>query len=145
MDSLLGDVIRYGTGRRARALGREDLAGKTGTTNAADTWFSGYQRELAATVWVGFSDNRPLGDNEFGSNAALPVWIDLMEEALEGVPEHRPEQPPGIVQVRIDPLTGEAAPPDREDAIFEIFLAEHAPTAPGTVAREPEASPESIF
>lgn len=145
MDSLLGDVIRYGTGRRARALERDDLAGKTGTTNAADTWFSGYQRELAATVWVGFSDNRPLGDNEFGSNAALPIWIELMEEALQGVPEHRPEQPPGIVQVRIDPVTGEAAPPDQEDAIFEIFLAEHAPTAPETVGQEPEASPESIF
>ena len=65
MNSMLGDVVRYGTARRARALEREDLGGKTGTTNAADVWFSGFQRELAATAWVGFADNRPLGDNEF--------------------------------------------------------------------------------
>ncbi|MEE4361065.1 MAG: PBP1A family penicillin-binding protein [Pseudomonadales bacterium] len=145
MDSLLGDVIRYGTGRRARSLERGDLAGKTGTTNAADTWFSGYQRELAATVWVGFSDNRPLGDNEFGSNAALPIWIDLMDTALAGVPEYRAEQPPGIVQMPIDPATGLAALPNQDDSMLEIFLAEHAPVPADTVAQEPEASPESIF
>lgn len=145
MHSMLGDVIRYGTGRRARALERDDLGGKTGTTNEADTWFSGYQRELAATVWVGFSDNRPVGDNEFGSTTALPIWIDLMRSALDGVPEHVPEQPPGIVRVRIDRETGLLAPPGDPDAIFELFREEDVPRAAQDRAGTEEASPESIF
>lgn len=145
MHSMLGDVIRYGTGRRARSLERNDLGGKTGTTNEADTWFSGYQRELAATVWVGFSDNRPVGDNEFGSTTALPIWIDLMRAALDGVPEHVPEQPPGIVRVRIDPETGLLASPGDPDAIFELFREENVPTTADARPRSEEASPESIF
>ncbi|HSG89870.1 MAG TPA: PBP1A family penicillin-binding protein [Pseudomonadales bacterium] len=145
MQSMLGDVIRYGTGRRARSLERDDLGGKTGTTNEADTWFSGFQHELAATVWVGFSDNRPVGDNEFGSNAALPIWIDLMEDVLAGVPEYVADQPPGVVRMRIDPDTGQAASPGDPDAIFELFLAENAPAPAAAAAQEPEARPESIF
>jgi penicillin-binding protein 1A len=143
MNDILGDVIRKGTGRRALSLKRDDLGGKTGTTNAADTWFSGYQRTLAATVWVGFPDNSPLGNGEFGSNTALPIWIDFMESALAGVREHRPLQPPGLVQVRIDPETGEAAAPGAGGGLFEIFREEYAPrTAPG----ESEAPrPEEIF
>ena len=90
MDSLLRDVIRRGTGRRARALDRADIAGKTGTTDfATDTWFNGYHPSLVATAWVGFSDRRPMGEREFGSTAALPIWIDYMREALDGVPEVR--------------------------------------------------------
>jgi penicillin-binding protein 1A len=146
MHSMLGDVVRYGTARRARALERDDLGGKTGTTNEADVWFSGYQHELAATVWVGFGDNRALGDNAFGSNTALPVWIDFMETALDGVPEHEPVQPPGVVRVRIDPETGQPAPPDDPDAVFELFLSETAPTGAGATDEDaPEARPETIF
>lgn len=146
MHSMLGDVVRYGTARRARSLERDDLGGKTGTTNEADVWFSGYQHELAATVWVGFGDNRPLGNNAFGSNTALPIWIELMETALDGVPAYQPVQPPGVVEVRIDPETGQPAPPDDPDAIFELFLSEFAPTTTdGNGDEDPEARPESIF
>ncbi|MBL6716515.1 MAG: PBP1A family penicillin-binding protein [Pseudomonadales bacterium] len=143
MHSLLGDVIRYGTGRRALSLKRSDLGGKTGTTNAADTWFSGYQRSLAATVWVGFPDNSPLGNGEFGSNTALPIWIDFMETALKGVPEYRPIQPPGLIQVRIDPTTGEATAPGSREGIFEVFREEYAP-APAA-SKADAARPEEIF
>ncbi len=145
MHSMLGDVIRHGTGRRARALERDDLGGKTGTTNEADTWFAGYQRELASAVWVGFSDNRPLGSNVYGSNTALPIWIDFMRTALPQLPPHEPEQPPGIVRVRIDPSTGLIAPPGQQNAIFELFTEETAPQAESGQRSDPAARPESIF
>jgi penicillin-binding protein 1A len=130
MNTMLQDVVRRGTAVRAKSLNRSDLAGKTGTTNEADTWFNGYQKNLVATVWVGFSDHRPVGDNEFGSSSPLPIWIDFMRVALDGIPEEVGPQPPGVVTLKIDPRTGESAPPDQQDAIFEYFLAEHAPTAP---------------
>lgn len=146
MHSMLGDVIRHGTGRRARVLDRDDIAGKTGTTNEADTWFNGYQHQLAAVVWVGFADNRPVGEHEFGSNAALPIWIDFMKAALDGVPEYIPEQPPGVVRVRIDPATGRAASPEDPDAIFELFTTETAPKPEASQeTSDPQARPESIF
>ncbi|MDZ7826430.1 MAG: penicillin-binding transpeptidase domain-containing protein [Gammaproteobacteria bacterium] len=144
MHAMLGDVIQYGTGRRARSLERADLGGKTGTTNEADTWFSGYQRSLAATVWVGFSNNRPVGDNEFGSSTALPIWIELMETALEDVPEYVPQQPPGLVRMRIDPDTGLPAAPDDPDAIVELFREENAP-APASGQDDKDVRPETIF
>ena len=132
MHTMLQDVIQRGTAVRAKILNRSDLAGKTGTTNEADTWFNGYQRNLVATVWVGFSDHRPVGDSEFGSNTPLPIWIDFMRVALDGVPEDTRQQPAGVVTLKIDPRTGEPASPDEQNAIFEYFLAEHAPTANGT-------------
>ena len=143
MNDILGDVIRKGTGRRALSLKRDDLGGKTGTTNAADTWFSGYQRTLAATVWVGFPDNSALGNGEFGSNTALPIWIDFMESALAGVREHRRLQPPGLVEVRINPDTGEAAAPGDKGGLFEIFREEYAPRAAPGESVVPR--PEEIF
>jgi penicillin-binding protein 1A len=130
MHTMLQDVIRRGTAVRARSLNRSDLAGKTGTTNEADTWFNGYQQSLAATVWVGFSDHKPVGDNEYGSNTPLPIWIDFMKVALDGVPEQNRLQPPGVVTMKIDPRTGQPAPPDQRNGIFEYFLAEHTPKAP---------------
>ena len=128
MNSMLQDVIKRGTAIRARSLERNDIAGKTGTTNEADTWFNGYQKTLVATVWVGFSDHRPVGDNEYGSNSPLPIWMDFMKVALNGVPEEVRQQPPDVVTLKIDPRSGEPAPPDQQNAIFEYFLAEHAPT-----------------
>ncbi len=127
VDSMLRDVIRRGTGRRARILERNDIAGKTGTTNEADNWFNGYQQTVATTVWVGFSDHRPLGDNEYGSNSPLPIWIDFMKVALDGVPEVSRPQPPGVVTMKIDPRSGEAVAPDQPGAISEYFLTEYAP------------------
>jgi penicillin-binding protein 1A len=132
MNTMLQDVIQRGTAVRAKTLNRGDLAGKTGTTNEADTWFNGYQRNLAATVWVGFSDHRPVGDSEFGSNTPLPIWIDFMRVALAGVPEDTRQQPAGVVTLKIDPRSGGPASPDDQGAMFEYFLAEHEPSASGT-------------
>lgn len=138
MHTMLQDVVKRGTAVRARSLDRGDLAGKTGTTNEADTWFNGYQDQLVATVWVGFSDHRPVGDNEYGSNTPLPIWIDFMRVALDGVPEQQRLQPPGVVTLKIDPRTGEPAPPDQRNAIFEYFLQEHAPAKRPTQSTHPD-------
>ncbi|MDT8382815.1 MAG: penicillin-binding protein 1A [Gammaproteobacteria bacterium] len=126
--SMMRDVILYGTGRRARSLGRPDLAGKTGTTNDQhDAWFSGYTSNLVTTAWVGFDKPQPLGARETGGYAALPMWIEFMHTALKGLPVHVPEQPPGLVTVRIDPETGLLAKAGHPNAIFETFRQEHVP------------------
>ncbi|WP_075185423.1 penicillin-binding protein 1A [Teredinibacter haidensis] len=128
INSMLQDVIRRGTGIRAKALGRYDLAGKTGTTNGpADAWFSGYNSEIVATTWLGFDQIAPIGQREYGGKAALPIWIDFMRTALAGKPETTREQPPGIVTVRIDPETGDRARAGDPDAIFEYFRTENTP------------------
>jgi penicillin-binding protein 1A len=128
MQSMLRDVIKLGTGRRARALGRNDLAGKTGTTNdASDTWFNGFNSNLVASVWVGFRDQEPLGRNAYGSNIPLPIWIDFMRQALDGVPEQVMPQPPGVVNLRIDRETGQPTNLNNRSAIDEVFLSEYAP------------------
>jgi penicillin-binding protein 1A len=140
MHSMLRDVIRRGTGVRARReLGRSDIAGKTGTTNdAADTWFNGYHPDVATTVWVGFPNHQALGAVEYGSNRPLPIWIDYMREALQGVPETFPDQPPGVVTRKIDPATGMLAKAGNPDAIFEYFLGEHLPEEEAQSAEDPE-------
>ena len=138
MYSLMRDVIRRGTGRKARVLERGDLAGKTGTTNdLRDAWFSGFNADLVATAWVGFDRVRPLGRRETGGRAALPMWIEYMKEALANTPERNVEPPEGIVTVRIDPATGRIAGASHEGAVFESFRKERIPSrlverAPGT-------------
>ena len=128
MCSLLRDVVRRGTGRKALVLERDDLAGKTGTTNDQfDAWFSGFAPGLVATAWIGFDEFRPLGRRETGATAALPMWIAYMKEALEGVPQREDPPPEGIVTVRIDPETGELAGASHEGAVFESFRAERVP------------------
>ena len=128
MTSMMQDVVRRGTGRRAMALGRKDLAGKTGTTNdQRDAWFCGFNTELVTTVWVGYDRVQPLGNGETGSRAALPMWVDYMGQALKGVPESVMPQPPGLVTVRIDPKTGLRMPPGQSGGIFEIFRPEYVP------------------
>ncbi len=94
MTGMMQGVIQYGTGTRAKELGRRDLAGKTGTTNEQkDAWFSGFNPDVQATVWVGYDQPRPMGSKEFGGRAALPIWIDYMRVALDGIPD-RPLNPP---------------------------------------------------
>jgi penicillin-binding protein 1A len=128
MTSMMRDVIQRGTGRKARVLGRTDLAGKTGTTNdQMDGWFSGFNHALVATAWVGFDQLQPLGRGETGGRAALPMWIDYMAVALKGVRAQRQEPPEGLVTVRIDPQTGLLAGSGRQDAIFETFRVENVP------------------
>ena len=129
MNSILQDVIKRGTGRRARALGRNDLHGKTGTTNdQKDAWFNGFNSSLVATGWVGFDQQqRVLGNYETGSKAALPMWIEFMRTALQGVPENMMQRPENLVTVKINPETGELANVNDQNAIFELFRAERAP------------------
>lgn len=148
IDSMLKDVIDKGTGRLAKQLGRKDIGGKTGTTNGPrDTWFSGYSPHIAASVWVGFDANTLLGRKEFGNSAPLPIWIDFMRTALEGVPDQLPRQPEGIVTVRINPDTGKPAMPGDPDAIFEVFLGEDTgrTSAAGHEVTDQETLPEEIF
>ena len=152
MDTILQDVIKRGTGRRARALGRRDLHGKTGTTNdQKDAWFNGFNRSLVTTVWVGFDQQqRSLGNYETGSKAALPMWIEYMRTALDGVPELMMERPEGLVTVKINPETGELAAPGDKNAIFEVFRAERAPKVMQSGTRLEsndgrEVMPEQLF
>ena len=151
MDTLLRDVIAHprGTGRRARELGRSDLAGKTGTTDqSTDTWFNGYHPTLAATVWVGFSDHRPTGEGEYGSRTPLTIWMDFMRTALAEEPVVERPIPDGVVRVKVNRATGRVARPDDPDALFEYFLADSLPQrAPGDTAGEKRTlvRPEDIF
>lgn len=120
MTSALKDVIRYGTGSQARILNRTDLAGKTGTTSDyVDTWFTGFNSYLVATVWIGF--DQPSSVQEYGAKAALPMWIDFMRVALKGQPEKTMLQPPDIVTASIDPATGNLFPDGTPGSILEYF------------------------
>lgn len=126
--SMLSDAIQRGTGRRARVLKRDDISGKTGTTNGPrDAWFSGYNQELVTTAWVGFDDYSLLGRREFGGTAALPIWIGFMGEALSadapnvGMPE-------GIVRLRIDRASGRRVTGTPENSMLEYFLEEFLPS-----------------
>ncbi len=117
MTSMMKDVIRMGTATRALSLGRQDLAGKTGTTNDhVDAWFCGFQPSLVAVAWVGFDKPASLGPQETGAQAALPIWMDYMRTALKDVPESEAIMPPGLEMVAIDPKTGQpSTAPDHID------------------------------
>ncbi|MBS1158178.1 MAG: Penicillin-binding protein [Proteobacteria bacterium] len=99
MDSMLRDVTIFGTAARASVtLKRQDLAGKTGTTNEyVDAWFCGYQMTVAGCAWIGFDQPKKLGDKETGGAAALPIWIGYMSRALKDVPVQLPTMPDGLV------------------------------------------------
>lgn len=129
MNSMLRDVVKLGTGRRALALGRNDLAGKTGTSNDEhDAWFNGFNHKYVASVWVGFDGHKPLGRGEPGGRAALPVWVDYMRVALEGIEEQPLKQPDDVVSIRIDAKTGLLASAGTAESLFEVFRSEHVPT-----------------
>ncbi|OGT46972.1 MAG: peptidase [Gammaproteobacteria bacterium RIFCSPHIGHO2_12_FULL_38_11] len=129
MTQILRGVINEGTGKAAKILNRSDLAGKTGTTNRkVDAWFSGFNSNLLATVWVGF-DNSQQSLNEFGADVALPIWIQFMKTALQNQPEATMSQPADIISARIDPNNGRLAKPGQKQAIFEVFEKGHLPNA----------------
>ena len=103
MVSMMRDVVQRGTGTAAKVLEREDVGGKTGSTNDhRDAWFSGFGGPLATTVWVGRDDFRSLGYREYGGKAALPIWIDYMRVALKDQPIAANEPPAGMVRVYVD-------------------------------------------
>ncbi len=125
---MMKDVIRRGTGVRARSLNRDDIAGKTGTTNDAhDTWFNGFNGDLMTTVWVGFDQDRSLGEGEQGGRTAIPAWTYFMHEALAGAPKRGVPVPDGIVSVRISPETGLLASSDNPNGIVEKFIEGNLP------------------
>ena len=154
LNSMLQDVIKLGTGRRALALGRTDLAGKTGTTNESkDAWFSGYNADYVTTVWTGFDQPESLGRREYGGTVALPIWINYMGAALKGKPAHTQSEPEGILSLRVDPVSGRAASPGTPNAYFELFKSEDTPpsvnelggSAPGSPLPADEAAPIDLF
>ena len=153
MNSILQDVIKKGTGVRARQLGRNDIAGKTGTTNdQRDAWFNGYNPDLVAVTWVGFDQLKPLGAKEAGSSAALPLWIDYMRVALADKPQKQLKRPKGLVTVKINADTGEVATDQDMETLFEIFRSENAPGLESTTVDIPVSSgdknnpiPEQLF
>src|SRR5712672_907838 len=132
MDSMMHDVMRYGTGARAMVLGRQDLAGKSGTTNDyIDAWFSGYQPALVAIAWVGFDQPKKLGPGETGSVAALPIWMSYMGKALKGTPEMVQRNPEGVVVVKVNE-NGLQSPDGRPEFFFrENVPPEQGPVDPG--------------
>lgn len=154
MDDMMADVIARGTGIRAgMALHRKDISGKTGTTNEVkDAWFNGFNRNIVASVWVGFDQERPLGEGEEGSRTAVPIWTNFMREALRGQPDRPRPLPPGLVSLRISPKTGALAGANDADAINETFMEEHLPPAantgnalPGTSLQSGAGSGEPLF
>ena len=150
MTSMMQDVIRYGTGVRALALHRDDIAGKTGTSNQwRDAWFNGFTPKLEATVWAGFDDDHSLGYGEEGAHVALPIWIRFMRQALQGVPQWQRPMPPGIVTLHISPRNGLLVSDENPDGIPEVFMANHLPSAGSALSNthgtQGQASAASIF
>jgi len=143
MNDIMKDVITRGTGRRALALGRADLRGKTGTTNEnVDTWFNGFNESLVASVWVGRDDPSTLGEGEEGARTAVPIWVDFMREALRGVPERPRPIPDGVVEVKINARTGCTKDADL-DPMFEYFRSDNLPTEEGYVG-DPASGPQDL-
>lgn len=140
MNTMLRSVVDEGSGRRvAREFERRDLMGKTGTTNGpAEVWFTGFNRDIATSVFVGFDQPEALGESEQGATVAVPIWIDFMKVALAGTPENIMPRPNGLVDRLIDRDTGEIARPGQANTMFEVFMAE---TAPADNARRPADSP----
>ncbi len=144
VDSMMHDVVRYGTAARAMSLERKDLAGKTGTTNDyVDAWFSGYQPTLLAVAWIGFDQPKKLGPNETGSVTALPIWISYMAKALPGTPEMFPILPQGVVSVRVNENGLQAADGKPEFFFRESIPPEQGPVEPG--ASTPEEVKNQLF
>lgn len=128
--SMLRSVIEEGSGRRVnREMSRKDLMGKTGTTNGpAELWFSGFNRDISTSVFVGFDQPQPMGESEQGATVPVPIWIDYMKTVLDGMPERMLERPEGIVDRLIDKTTGNLARPGQANTMFELFMQENAPS-----------------
>ena len=154
-NELTRDVVRRGTGARAyRQLQRDDLSGKTGTTNdQRDAWFAGFNPSVVAVTWIGFDDFTPMGHGEVGAGTSLSIWIDFMRTALEGVPATLPARPADIITMKINRDTGCPANAGDGNAEFEVFMADLLPDAedcsrlrtPYDANSETTDSPQIIF
>ncbi len=122
-DILRESLSRGSNAKKVKVLNRNDIAGKTGTTNdAISTWFSGFHNNLVSTVWIGTDDFSSLGDNEFGSSIALPTWVDFMKTALIDLPEESWKAPKGLSYVRVDLESGKPTNEKSGESYFELFL-----------------------
>lgn len=139
MTTMMQDVTRYGTAAKVRQLGRDDLAGKTGTTNdQVDAWFCGFQpQHLVAVAWIGFDKPRTLGGRETGAQAALPIWMNYVGTVLKGAPESNFTMPDTVVTANIDPDTGLRVPAG-QGGQPEYFYQDNLPPVQGA------ASPDSL-
>ena len=125
---ILQEAAIRGTAKKVSSLDRIDFAGKTGTTNEAEsTWFTGFNNHLVTSVWVGFDQPKSLGNREFGSSTALPIWIDFMKPNLKEIPKDKNFLPEGMVSIKIDKTTGLRPINSVENSQFEYFLEEFSP------------------
>jgi len=125
---ILQEAAVRGTARKVSELKRRDFAGKTGTTNDAEsTWFTGYNNSLVTTVWAGFDQPKSLGNREFGSSVALPIWLSFTKEIIDQMPLTTALPPEGLSVIKIDKSTGKRADIDTKSSIFEYFLEENPP------------------
>jgi penicillin-binding protein 1A len=142
MRSMMQDVIRHGTGRRALELKREDIGGKTGTTNDfKDAWFSGFNQDVVATAWVGYDQPDTLGRGEAGSRAALPIWIDYMRVALKGLPQKPFPVPENVVSIFVDPETGRAVHAKMVSTLPSAEVKQDKPAEGAETPQEGDANP----
>lgn len=147
MNSALKGVIQQGTAQAAKVLNRQDIAGKTGTTNDQfDAWFAGFNPDLVVTTWMGYDNPQSL--HEFASGLALPMWIDFMKTALDHVAERELSQPENVIAVRIDPHTGLLAQNNQPNSIIEYFREEEIPSqgeTPAEMSSNANTPQESLF
>ena len=133
MGSMVRSVVEEGSGRRiGREIDRQDLMGKTGTTNGPlELWFTGANRDIATSVFIGFDQPQELGESEQGATVPVPIWIDYMKTALEGTAEAPMIRPAGLVDRLIDKRTGASARPGQPNTLFELFIADNSPLHTG--------------
>jgi penicillin-binding protein 1A len=145
MTHLMNEVVNYGTGHEAKALGRA-AAGKTGTTtDYIDAWFMGFTPNVVTGVWVGFDNQRSIGPLETGARAALPIWLSFMQEAVKNHTESEFTIPPGVVFASIDPATGKLASPNSSTATKEAFVEGTQPTETGGQSGKQDDSQGEFF
>ena len=126
--NILQEAAKRGTAKKIKELNRDDFAGKTGTTNNAEsTWFTGFNDSIVVSVWVGFDKPKSLGNREFGSTTALPIWVDFVERNIDSIPKDETLLPSGLVSVKIDESSGKRAAEGWKNTLFEYYLEEFVP------------------
>tara|TARA_A100000164_G_scaffold146614_1_gene130158 strand:- start:564 stop:953 length:390 start_codon:yes stop_codon:yes gene_type:complete len=126
-DVLRGFMKNGVAGRKSAFLERDDIGGKTGTTNdSVSTWFSGFHSDLVTTVWVGTDDFTSLGENEYGSTIALPIWLNYMDFKLKTLKNSEDLIPEKISFERVNKSTGEIDIESKDNFYFELFLEENS-------------------
>lgn len=140
MNTALKDVIQHGTAHSAKSLNRQDIAGKTGTTNDnVDAWFAGFNKDLVVTTWVGYDTPQSL--HEYAAGVALPIWMDFMRTALKNVPDEATTVPEDITTAVIDPTSGLLAKPNQANGIVEYFRKDNVPTEENTTTATQNSRP----